>query len=129
MRVLLVEDDDGVGNALTEALAVRGHLPTRVTRGADALIQHHKADLVLLDLGLPDMDGMDVLRMLHAITKAPIMILTAKGDERSVVRGCGSAPTTTWSSPYGSRSCSPGWTPSRDGPRRPPRPRVRTSYG
>jgi DNA-binding response OmpR family regulator len=87
MRVLLVEDDDGVGNALTEALAARGHVPTRVTRGADALTRHHRADLVLLDLGLPDIDGMEVLRMLHAITKAPIMILTAKGDERSVVRG------------------------------------------
>lgn len=87
MRVLLVEDDDGVGNALTEALAARGHVPTRVTRGADALIQHHQADLVLLDLGLPDIDGMEVLRMLHAITKVPVMILTAKGDERSVVRG------------------------------------------
>ncbi|TCO53471.1 response regulator transcription factor [Actinocrispum wychmicini] len=87
MRVLLVEDDDGVGDALTEALAARGHVPTRVTRGADALTRHQGVDVVLLDLGLPDHDGMDVLRMLKAIADVPILVLTARGDERSVVRG------------------------------------------
>lgn len=87
MRVLLVEDDDGVGDALTEALAARGHTPTRVRRGADALARHHEADLVLLDLGLPDTDGLDVLRMLRRVADVPVLVLTARGDERSVVRG------------------------------------------
>jgi DNA-binding response OmpR family regulator len=88
MRVLLVEDDDGVGDALTEALAARGHVPTRVCRGADALSRHHDADLVLLDLGLPDTDGLEVLRMLRKLDEAlPVLVLTARGDERSVVRG------------------------------------------
>nr|WP_042191909.1 response regulator transcription factor [Kibdelosporangium sp. MJ126-NF4]CEL20364.1 putative two-component system response regulator [Kibdelosporangium sp. MJ126-NF4]CTQ97589.1 putative two-component system response regulator [Kibdelosporangium sp. MJ126-NF4] len=87
MRVLLVEDDDGVGDALTEALAARGHVPTRVRRGADALARHHEADLVLLDLGLPDADGLDVLRMLRRVADVPVLVLTARGDERSVVRG------------------------------------------
>jgi DNA-binding response OmpR family regulator len=87
MRVLLVEDDDGVGDALTEALAARGHAPTRVRRGADALSRHHEADLVLLDLGLPDTDGLEVLRMLRKVAEVPVLVLTARGDERSVVRG------------------------------------------
>ncbi|RSM78581.1 DNA-binding response regulator [Kibdelosporangium aridum] len=87
MRVLLVEDDDGVGDALTEALAARGHVPTRVRRGADALTRHHEADLVLLDLGLPDTDGLEVLRMLRKVADVPVLVLTARGDERSVVRG------------------------------------------
>ncbi|MCE7003357.1 response regulator transcription factor [Kibdelosporangium philippinense] len=87
MRVLLVEDDDGVGDALAEALAARGHLPTRVRRGADALTRHHEADLVLLDLGLPDTDGLEVLRMLRKVADVPVLVLTARGDERSVVRG------------------------------------------
>lgn len=87
MRVLLVEDDDGVGDALTEALAARGHVPTRVRRGADALSRHHEADLVLLDLGLPDTDGLEVLRMLRKVADVPVLVLTARGDERSVVRG------------------------------------------
>jgi DNA-binding response OmpR family regulator len=87
VRVLLVEDDDGVGDALTEALAARGHVPTRVRRGADALTHHHEADLVLLDLGLPDTDGLEVLRMLRKVADVPVLVLTARGDERSVVRG------------------------------------------
>ncbi|MEV4319910.1 response regulator transcription factor [Actinocrispum sp. NPDC049592] len=87
MRVLLVEDDDGVGDALSEALAARGHVPTRVSRGADALGKHHDADLVLLDLGLPDTDGLEVLRMLRKVADVPVLVLTARGDERSVVRG------------------------------------------
>lgn len=87
MRVLLVEDDDGVGDALSDALAQRGHVPTRVSRGADALSRHHDADLVLLDLGLPDTDGLEVLRMLRKVADVPVLVLTARGDERSVVRG------------------------------------------
>jgi DNA-binding response OmpR family regulator len=87
VRVLLVEDDDGVGDALVEALAARGHVPTRVRRGADALTRHQDADIVLLDLGLPDTDGLEVLRMLRKVSDVPVLVLTARGDERSVVRG------------------------------------------
>jgi len=87
VRVLLVEDDDGVGDALVEALSAAGHRPTRARRGADALTGHHHADLVLLDLGLPDLHGLDVLRKLRKVTDLPVLVLTAHGDERSVVRG------------------------------------------
>lgn len=87
MRVLLAEDDDGVAGALTEALYEHGHLPTRVRRGEDVLARHRKADLLLLDLGLPDLDGLEVLRKLRAVSGLPVVVLTARGDERSVVRG------------------------------------------
>ncbi|MDX3690136.1 response regulator transcription factor [Streptomyces europaeiscabiei] len=87
MHVLLTEDDDGVAGALTEALYEHGHLPTRVRRGEEALARHRQADLLLLDLGLPDLDGLEVLRKLRAVSTVPVVILTARGDERSVVRG------------------------------------------
>ncbi|MFB6639025.1 response regulator transcription factor [Streptomyces chartreusis] len=87
MRVLLAEDDDGVAGALTEALYEHGHLPTRVRRGEDVLARHRQADLLLLDLGLPDLDGLEVLRKLRAVSGLPVVVLTARGDERSVVRG------------------------------------------
>jgi len=87
MRVLLVEDDDGVADALVEALRANGHRPTRVRWGADALIAHRDADVVLLDLGLPDQDGLEVLRKLRKIDPVPVLVLTARGDERTVVRG------------------------------------------
>jgi DNA-binding response OmpR family regulator len=87
VRVLLAEDDDGVAGALTEALYDNGHLPSRVRRGEDVLARHRQADLLLLDLGLPDVDGLEVLRKLRAVSALPVVVLTARGDERSVVRG------------------------------------------
>jgi DNA-binding response OmpR family regulator len=86
MRVLLVEDDDGVASALVETLGEHGHRPTRCRLGADALLAHRDADLVLLDLGLPDIEGFDVLRRLRRVSTVPVLVLTARGDERSVVR-------------------------------------------
>jgi DNA-binding response OmpR family regulator len=87
VRVLLVEDDDGVADALVDSLGAYGHEPTRVKRGEDALLAHREADLALLDLGLPDLDGLEVLRKLRAVSALPVIVLTARGDERSVVRG------------------------------------------
>jgi DNA-binding response OmpR family regulator len=87
VRVLLVEDDAGVAGALAESLHARGHPVTSVGRGADALHRHRDADLVLLDLGLPDIDGLDVLRKIRAVSPVPVIVLTARGDERSIVRG------------------------------------------
>lgn len=87
VRVLLVEDDDGVAGALVDALGAQGHRPIRCRLGADALVAHRDVDLVLLDLGLPDMDGLEVLRKLRKVSSVPVLVLTARGDERSVVRG------------------------------------------
>lgn len=87
MRVLLVEDNDAVAQALVDVLGANGHEPTWRRFGADALTAHHHADVLLLDLGLPDIDGLEVLRRLRRISTIPVLVLTARGDERSVVRG------------------------------------------
>ena len=87
MRVLVVEDDDGVAGAVVEALGTHGHRVARVARAADVWLQLRDADLVLLDLGLPDGDGMDVLRRIRRATTTPVLVLTARDAERDVVRG------------------------------------------
>jgi DNA-binding response OmpR family regulator len=87
VRVLVVEDDDGVAGAVVEALTTHGHRVERVGRAADVWPHLRDADLVLLDLGLPDGDGMDVLRRLRRITPTPVLVLTARDAERDVVRG------------------------------------------
>lgn len=87
MDLLIVEDDDAVAAALIDAVQAVGHRPTRVGRGADALLRHRQAEMILLDLGLPDMDGLELLRKLRQVTQIPVLILTARDDERSVVRG------------------------------------------
>ncbi|MER6978112.1 response regulator transcription factor [Streptomyces carpinensis] len=87
MQILLAEDDDGVAAALVEVLYDHGHDTRRVRHGGDVLTYHRSADLLLLDLGLPDVDGLEVLRELRAVSHLPVVVLTARGDERSVVRG------------------------------------------
>ncbi|MHB9756031.1 response regulator transcription factor [Streptomyces sp. BYX5S] len=87
MQILLAEDDDGVAGALLEVLYDHGHVTRRVTHGKDVLTYHRSADLLLLDLGLPDIDGLEVLRSLRAVSDMSVVVLTARGDERSVVRG------------------------------------------
>ncbi|MET4618806.1 DNA-binding response OmpR family regulator [Arthrobacter sp. 2762] len=87
MHVLIVEDDDAMASALSAAVASAGHKTTRVSRGEDALLGHRHHEVILLDLGLPDLDGLDVLRKLRQVTQVPILILTARDDERSVVLG------------------------------------------
>ena len=87
VRVLMVEDDDGVAGAVHDALTAHGHAVTRAARAADVWPRLREAELVLLDLGLPDGDGLDVLRGLRKLSKCPVLVLTARGAERDVVRG------------------------------------------
>ncbi|WP_067563317.1 response regulator transcription factor [Nocardia acidivorans] len=87
MRLAVVEDDDGVGDALVEAFTARGLRADRLRRGADLLTSHRGYDAVILDLGLPDADGLTVLRRLREVSTVPVVILTARNDERSIVRG------------------------------------------
>lgn len=87
MQVLIVEDDTAVAAALADVLTHHGHECDRVSRGDDALMRHHGADLVLLDLGLADGDGFEALRRLRQVSTVPVLIISARSDERSIVRG------------------------------------------
>jgi DNA-binding response OmpR family regulator len=87
MNVLLVEDDEGVASALAELLGQAGATVVRTGRGADALHRVKGCDLVLLDLGLPDMDGLEVLRTLRRASAVPVIIMTARDSDGAVVLG------------------------------------------
>lgn len=87
MQVLIVEDDEGVASALAELLGHAGASVIRTSRGADALHRVKGCDLVLLDLGLPDMDGLDVLRTLRRASAVPVIIMTARDSDGAVVLG------------------------------------------
>ncbi len=80
-RLLVVEDDASIGEPLVEALGREGFPVTWVTTGADALAEPGPFDLVLLDLGLPDLDGSEVCRRLRRASAVPIIVLTARDDE------------------------------------------------
>src|SRR5688572_24504474 len=87
-RVLLIEDDDAIRTSLVRSLTAAGHVLTAVAAGADgiAVVARDKPDVVLLDLGLPDLDGRDVLAMLRAVSEVPVIVATARDDDDSMVR-------------------------------------------
>jgi DNA-binding response OmpR family regulator len=88
-HVLVVEDDARLRGLVREALEATGHRVTAVGTGGDALLcaLDEDFDLVLLDLNLPDVDGIEIARRLHADGDVPIVMLTARGDVASRVEG------------------------------------------
>jgi two-component system response regulator RegX3 len=86
VKLLLVEDDKAIADSLVEGLIAAGHSVVHVTTGAEALAERGQ-ELVLLDLGLPDMDGRDVCRQLRQRSTTPIIMLTARSEEFDRVLG------------------------------------------
>jgi DNA-binding response OmpR family regulator len=84
--VLVVEDDDTIADPLVEGLELEGFAATRVHSGAEAVQGASTADFVLLDLGLPDLDGGEVCRRIRASTDVPIIVVTAREEELDRVR-------------------------------------------
>jgi DNA-binding response OmpR family regulator len=82
--VLVVEDDPAIGAALVRGLEREGY-NTRWVTTSDAAARARPADVVILDLGLPDGEGFDLCRRLHDETGAAIVVVTARGDERDRV--------------------------------------------
>ncbi|WP_187369992.1 response regulator transcription factor [Streptomyces boluensis] len=86
--VLVVEDDQFVRSALIRHLTDASHTVRSVGTALEALreVAHFRFDVVILDLGLPDLDGSEALKMLRGITDVPVIIATARDDETEIVR-------------------------------------------
>jgi two-component system, OmpR family, response regulator BaeR len=82
-HILIVEDDPKIAALLADYLEAEGHRTTRIGDGLLALdeLKSHPADLVLLDLMLPGLDGIEVCRRARVFTQAPIIMITARIDE------------------------------------------------
>jgi len=88
-RILIVEDEPAIADTIDYALQTNGCTTLRVTTGgavADELAQQH-IDLSVLDIGLPDIDGIEVCRQVRAHSSVPIIFLTARSDEIDRVVG------------------------------------------
>lgn len=86
--VLVVEDDHQIRDLVVRSLANAGHVVRAEPTGMAALqsVVDHGPDIVVLDLGLPDLDGADLLRMIRSVSDVPIIVATARDDEGEVVR-------------------------------------------
>lgn len=86
-KILIVEDEQSISNFISMILTANGYDTITVRTGAEALtmISSHCPDLILLDLGLPDMDGMDVLRSVRKWSNLPVVVTSARHHEHEKV--------------------------------------------
>jgi DNA-binding response OmpR family regulator len=101
-RILLVDDDRSLLELLSEYLGRLGHQVDAVPSGQSALaaFQERPADVVLLDVTMPGMDGWQVLARIRALSDVPIIMLTARGDEPEVLRGFASGADDYVTKPF-----------------------------
>jgi DNA-binding response OmpR family regulator len=86
--IFLVEDDPRIRSLVVAGLAAKGHAVRTAGRALDALkeIVDWAPDVVVLDLGLPDLDGGEVLKMLRGVSTVPVVVATARDDEAEIIR-------------------------------------------
>ena len=101
--LLLVEDDEGLRKALALTLRARGHQVAEAGTGAQALdlLGRKRVEVVILDLGLPDLDGTEVLRRLRTTSEVPVIVLSARRDEIDKVRALDAGADDYVSKPFG----------------------------
>jgi two-component system, OmpR family, KDP operon response regulator KdpE len=101
--ILVVEDDRALRTTLTATLKAAGWRVVEAETAAEALRwhAHHAPDVVLLDLGLPDRDGMDVIAALRSTAATPIVVLTARGQEATKVAALDAGADDYVTKPFG----------------------------
>ncbi len=101
-RVLVVEDDPQMVRALALTLSARGYEVLTATTGSDALdtLRRRGCDAVILDLGLPDVDGIEVLRAIRHDNKVPVLVLSARSDRFEKVRALDSGADDYVTKPF-----------------------------
>jgi DNA-binding response OmpR family regulator len=87
-HVLVIEDDPAIRSSLVRSLTDRGYAVSSAPAGMVGLQNalDEQPDLVLLDLGLPDLDGHSLLTMLRAVRRTPVIVVTARDDDPSIVK-------------------------------------------
>lgn len=105
LRVLLVEDDEALRFTVAHNLKREGYTVLTAARGDDALraAREHHPDLILLDIMLPGVDGLQVCRLLRRDSKVPIILLTALGGESDRVIGLDTGADDYLAKPFGMR--------------------------
>lgn len=101
--ILLVEDDPPIRNFIQASLRSQGYRSLAVDKGEEAVAQaaSHVPDLLILDLGLPDLDGMEVIRQVRGWSRMPIIVVSARGKERSKVEALDAGADDYLTKPFG----------------------------
>jgi DNA-binding response OmpR family regulator len=102
-KVLIIEDDPMIRMAVLRALADRGYAVAAAHTAMTGLqlAVSEQPDAVVLDLGLPDLDGREVLRMIRAVSSVPVIVATARGTEEDIIRSLDAGADDHVVKPYG----------------------------
>ena len=91
MKLLIIEDDEEIVEAISLAFQIRWPeaqiISTRYGKKGIEQVESEQPDIVILDLGLPDINGFDVLRKIRQFSKVPIIILTVRAEEADIIKG------------------------------------------
>ena len=103
-KVLIVEDELGIRNFLATILNANDYDAITASSGADAMsmVTSHCPDVLLLDLGLPDMDGMEIVRAVRSWSNVPIVVISARNHERDKVEALDAGADDYITKPFGS---------------------------
>ena len=103
LAVVLIEDEPQIRRFLRASLASQGYRLFEAATGQEGLVEAatRQPDLIILDLGLPDMDGFEVIRQLREWTAIPIIILSARGQERDKIAALDAGADDYVSKPFG----------------------------
>ena len=103
-KVLIVEDELGIRNFIATILNTNDYDAITASSGADAMsmVTSHCPDVMLLDLGLPDMDGMEIIRAVRSWSNVPIVVISARNHERDKVEALDAGADDYITKPFGS---------------------------
>ncbi|HEY6980109.1 response regulator transcription factor [Reyranella sp.] len=101
--ILIVEDEPPIRRLLRTTLAAHDYRVLEAGTGREAMsaLRHHRPDLVLLDLGLPDIDGLELVGRIRAVGPVPIVVLSSRGDETAKVTALDSGADDYVTKPFG----------------------------
>ena len=102
-KILVVEDEKSISHFISAVLSTNGYEAMQARTGQEALsmISSHCPDLIILDLGLPDMDGMDILRQLRSWSSLPVVVVSARSHERDKVNALDLGADDYLTKPFG----------------------------
>lgn len=108
-QILFVEDDTAVGNLIATTLETQNYQFHRAKTGAGALMDalSYRPDVMLLDLGLPDMDGIEIIKKIRSWSNLPIIVVSARGEDADKVVALDAGADDYLTKPFPWRSCWP----------------------
>ncbi len=115
--VVVIEDDPDVRELLITILEGSGYAVTATANGRDGLdaVRRTEPDVITLDLALPDLDGLELCRMIRDVSDAYVIILTARADEVDRLVGLETGADDYMTKPFSPASCAPGSPPCSAG--------------